>query len=221
MIGVLALQGGFERHRAVFESLRKESREVRTVGDLELCGALVIPGGESTVITRHLMKPGTGPGTGASYEPGPLWKAIRDFIESGKPVMGTCAGLIMLARSCGDERVASFGALPVDVERNAYGRQKDSFVEQVALEFGSDSPFGRENENGAPFPATFIRAPMITGLGEGVAVLARSRRFHSGEQTEGTPILARYNNILGLSFHPELNPEDSRIHRYFLGMTRE
>lgn len=211
-VGILALQGGFASHGTVFESLGAAVREVRSEADLGGCDALVIPGGESTVLTRLLMEPGTGPAFGKPWEPSPLWHALRRFGDpdgpSPKPVMGTCAGLIMLARPCGDERVVSLGLLPATVERNAYGRQNESFVEGIELREGSPGEAGRK-----PFRAVFIRAPRIRGLGDGVEVLA-SARGHGLEE----PVMVRYRNILGLTFHPELEPEDPRIHRYFLGM---
>ena len=132
-VGVLALQGAFAQHKRVLEALGVGTREVRTMGELVECDALVIPGGESTVLTRHLMEPGTGYGTSTPWKPLPLFGALRDFART-KPVMGTCAGLIILARDCGDERVVPLEALPVTVERNAYGRQTESFVRNIALE---------------------------------------------------------------------------------------
>lgn len=207
-IGVLALQGGYASHIAVLESLGAKTREIRTAGELATCDALVIPGGESTVLTRLLMQPGTGPGSGLPWQPAPLYDAIRAFVAE-KPVMGTCAGLIMLARPCGDERVVSFEALPVTVERNAYGRQTESFIAGIKLELPK-SPA----DNDAPYPATFIRAPKITGVGEGVSVLARAPNAEGGLD----PVMVQYRNILGLTFHPELTPSDTRIHAYFLAM---
>jgi len=251
-IGILALQGGFASHRAILEKIGADTLEVRTAADLERCDALVIPGGESTVLTRLLRGyeetpelqndsrscdggksetwSGRRAGAHAGLEPGGLRLAMRAFIESGKPVMGTCAGLILLARPCGDERVESFDALPVSVERNAYGRQSESFVEPILLDLPTPAEqISAEQNSGEqgrldqlqrePFPATFIRAPRITAVGEGVEVLARSH-WGRGAQAGGDPVFVRFRNILGLTFHPELNPEDSRIHRYFLDMSR-
>jgi 5'-phosphate synthase pdxT subunit len=208
IIGVLALQGGYASHIAVLRTLGAETREVRTLSDLESCGALVIPGGESTVLTKHLMAGGTGPGTGLPWERSPFFNAVREFALE-KHVMGTCAGLIMLARPCGDERVVSLDVLPVTVERNAYGRQTESFIERIEL----DPSFGGA---GKPYPATFIRAPRISAVGEGVTVLARS----GDKKTDplGEPVMVRKDNLLGLTFHPELTPSDTRIHEYFLEM---
>jgi pyridoxal 5'-phosphate synthase pdxT subunit len=202
IVGVLALQGGYASHIAVLRALGADAREVRTERDLAPCASLVIPGGESTVLTKLLMLRGTGPGTGRPWERSPLFDAIRAFALE-RPVMGTCAGLIMLARPCGDERVVSLDVLPVTVERNAYGRQTESFIERIPL----DPTFG---DDGAPYPATFIRAPRIVSIDEGVAVLARART--------GEPVMVRKGNILALTFHPELTPKDARVHAYFLAM---
>lgn len=217
IIGVLALQGGFASHAAVLSSLGQEAREVRTAKDLEQCEGLVIPGGESTVLTKLLMKSDTGPAFGTPWEPGPLFIAIGEFVKT-KPVMGTCAGLIMLARDSGDERVVPLGAIPVTVERNAYGRQTESFIEPIEL----DIPHGDAKkiaigtaQNAAerkPYPATFIRAPKITEIASGVEILARARNANGSFD----PVMVRYKNILGLSFHPELTPADTRVHEYFL-----
>jgi 5'-phosphate synthase pdxT subunit len=217
IIGVLALQGGFASHAAVLSSLGQEVREVRTAKDLEPCEGLVIPGGESTVLTKLLMKSDTGPAFGGPWEAGPLFLAIAEFIKT-KPVMGTCAGLIMLARDSGDERVVPLGALPVTVERNAYGRQTESFIEPIEL----DLPHGKTKKSAVettqttdeqkPFPATFIRAPKIAEVANGVEILARARNAKGSFD----PVMVRFKNILGLSFHPELTPADTRVHEYFL-----
>jgi 5'-phosphate synthase pdxT subunit len=205
-IGVLALQGGFASHQAVLESLGQDTVEVRTVDDLSRCDGLVIPGGESTVLTKLLMKPESGPAFGKPWEPGPLFLAIKEFAKT-KPVMGTCAGLIMLARPCGDERVVSLDVLPVTVERNAYGRQTESFIEAVELTL----PGATDKEG---YRATFIRAPKIAESGAGVEILARAR----GRSGESYPVMVRRGKILGLTFHPELTPSDARIHDYFLSL---
>ncbi len=214
IVGVLALQGGFAKHGAVLESIGARAVEVRTVTDLGRCDALVIPGGESTVLTKHLMRPDSGPAFGTPWEPLPLWRAIRDFADpargAGKPVLGTCAGLIMLSRDCGDVRVRPFDLLPLSVERNAFGRQTESFIAPVTLTLeGEDAP-------SEPYRAVFIRAPRIRAPGEGVNVLATL----GGPNRETEPVMVRRGNVIGLTFHPELTPEDTRIHRYFLGLIR-
>lgn len=211
IVGVLALQGGYASHIAVLRSLGADAREIRTERELAACDALVIPGGESTVLTKLLMRPGTGPGTGAPWERSPLFEAVRAFALE-RPAMGTCAGLIMLARPCGDARVVPLDVLPVTVARNAYGRQTESFVERISL----DPAFGGAGER---YPATFIRAPRIVAMDGEVTVLTRSRARSGGG--EGEPVMARWRNLLGLTFHPELTPSDPRIHGYFLAMVRE
>lgn len=191
-IGVLALQGGFASHIAVLEKIGAAAREIRTPADLAGCDGLVLPGGESTVMTKLLLA------DDSSFYP-----ALRTF-SLKYPVMGTCAGLIIMARPCGDERVVSLDVLPVSVERNSYGRQTESFIEPVPLRLGGDG--GAE---GMPFTATFIRAPRIGEVGADVRILAHAR---------GDPVMVRFGHLLGLTFHPELNPADTRIHEYFLKM---
>jgi 5'-phosphate synthase pdxT subunit len=213
-VGVLALQGGFASHAAVLASLGCDVSEVRTESELASCEGLVLPGGESTVLTRLLMQPGTGPSFGKPWEPGPLFLAMKEFARA-KPVMGTCAGLIMLAEDSGDERVVSLGALPVTVARNAYGRQTESFIEAIELELprtraSSASPAA----NDEPFQATFIRAPKITQVGKDVAILARAKDRLGNPY----PVMVQFGRILGLTFHPELNPGDARVHEYFLSL---
>lgn len=214
-VGVLALQGAFAQHIRVLESLGVGTREVRTAGELAGCDALVIPGGESTVLTRHLMEQGTGYGTGTPWRPLPLFDALRDFARS-KPVMGTCAGLIILARDCGDERVVPLEALPVTVERNAYGRQTESFVRNIALELPKSFRQTRSTAipADAPYPATFIRAPRIVGVEKDVAILASVENAAGGLD----PVMVQFGKILALTFHPELTPHDARIHEYFISL---
>lgn len=201
-IGVLALQGGFASHIAVLESLGAHAIEIREEKDLAPCDGLVIPGGESTVLTKLLMIPGTGPETGTPWKPSAFHAALRDFALT-RPVMGTCAGLIMLARPSGDERVVPLDVLPVSVSRNAYGRQTESFIGDVELSLSGGA-------NGTkPYAATFIRAPRIVELDPEVRVLARRG---------AEPVMVQWRNILALAFHPELTPSDTRIHEYFLSL---
>ncbi len=199
MVGILALQGGFASHAAVFASLGEDTREVRRAEELAGCDRLVIPGGESTVLTK-LLASGDGPG---------LRRAIAEFARE-RPVMGTCAGLIMLAQPLDDERVEPLALLPARVERNAWGRQTESFRGPVTLDFGNARDDRGGIPDGEPYLATFIRAPRIVETGDGASVLAR---LASGE-----PVMIRAGKLLGLTFHPELTPEDPRIHRYFLSI---
>lgn len=205
LIGVLALQGGFAKHIAVLERLGATTCRIRTAEELSGCDGFIIPGGESTVLTKLLMKPGGGPAEGSPWVPGDLYKAIHTFAAT-KPVMGTCAGLIMLAKPCGDERVLPFDVLPVTVTRNAYGRQTESFVSNINLSLP-------DMDSTDQYPATFIRAPKIISVDTGVRILAT----HKTNSTE-EPVMVQYGNIIGLSFHPELTPEDTRVHTYFLNL---
>ena len=188
-VGVLALQGAYREHAARLRSLGAPVREVRLAGDLDGLAGLVLPGGESTTMVRLMNE----------YA---LWAPLRDFHARGGALWGTCAGAILLAAEVTGTSPAapaqpSLGLIDVTVQRNAFGRQLDSFttpLDVVGLH--------------APFPAVFIRAPVITHAGPGVEVLAR----HGGET-----VLARQGRVLASSFHPELTP-DARLHELFLGM---
>jgi 5'-phosphate synthase pdxT subunit len=176
LVGVLALQGDFEAHARILQSLGARAREVRVARDLEGLDALVIPGGESTVMTLGIEREG-------------LAQPLRDLAGAGTPVLGTCAGLIMLDR-------AHLGLLDIRAERNAFGRQLRSF--EADLEF--------EGLPGPPVHAIFIRAPWVADYGPEVEVLARV-----GEH----PVAVRQGNLLAVSFHPELTGED-RLHALLL-----
>ncbi len=179
----MALQGAFREHRLALQSLGAPVREVRLPGDLEGLAGLVMPGGESTTMTQLLLEYG-------------LDQPLRDF---GGAVWGTCAGAILLAREiAGAPQQFSLGLLDMRVRRNAYGRQRDSFEEPLSVE-GLDEPF----------PAVFIRAPVIEEVSPGVEVLA---------EREGAPVLVRSGRLLASTFHPELSG-DSRLHALFLTMT--
>lgn len=215
-VGVLALQGGYAAHIAVLRSLGAEAFELRNSNALHACDALVLPGGESTTMTRLLDGAGEG------------FRSALEAFCAKKPVMGTCAGLILLSREAGDARVKPFNLLPLTVERNAYGRQNESAVRMLKL----DPTLGGPGE----YRGVFIRAPRIVDWDKEVIILARepaaiqpgasqpaaSQPAAGHQQGEnGAPVLVRYRHILGLSFHPELTPEDPRIHAYFLAMCRE
>lgn len=172
-VGVLALQGGFEAHAKALARLEIPAREVRTVEDLEGLDALIIPGGESTTIGLGVEREG-------------LAEPLIDFARSGKPVLGTCAGMIMLDRD-------HLGVLDIAVRRNAFGRQLASF--EAELDF-----------DGTPIDAVFIRAPWVEELGEGVEVLA---------EVDGHPVAVREDNILAVAFHPELGG-DLTLHRWLV-----
>jgi 5'-phosphate synthase pdxT subunit len=187
VVGVLALQGAFAAHIEVLASLEVRAREVRTIEDLDEVDALVMPGGESSTMWKLL---------GSSGLEGPV--AVR--IESGMPVFGTCAGMILLATEVLDGRAdqSSFGAIDMSVRRNAYGRQIDSFETDL------DTAVGRVR-------GVFIRAPRIERTGPDVEVLAS----HGDE-----PVLVRSRNAMAASFHPELSG-DPALHRYFVSTIRE
>jgi pyridoxal 5'-phosphate synthase pdxT subunit len=185
-VGVLALQGDFARHVAALEALGVATVRVALPRDLEGLDALVMPGGESTTMLRIM---------GATGLRAPLATFVRE-----RPVMGTCAGVILLGVEADGLPAPPLSALDVSVERNAYGRQIDSFaapIEVPAL--------------GAPFPGVFIRAPRIRRVADSVEVIAR----RLGGPDAGEPVGVRSGRVLGLCFHPELTP-DLRFHRWFL-----
>jgi 5'-phosphate synthase pdxT subunit len=173
VIGVLALQGGFAAHAKALTELGVEVREVRTAADLDGLDGLVIPGGESTTIGLGVEREGLG-------EP------LVEFAQSGKPVLGTCAGMIMLDRE-------HLGVLDIGVRRNAFGRQLASF--ETKLDF-----------DGVELDAVFIRAPWVEDVGEDVEVLA---------EVDGHAVAVRQGNILAVAFHPELSA-DLTLHRWLL-----
>ncbi|MDR3362289.1 MAG: pyridoxal 5'-phosphate synthase glutaminase subunit PdxT [Desulfovibrio sp.] len=185
--GVLALQGAFREHAAALRRLGVKIRELRALKDIDGIDLLVIPGGESTTIGKLLLE-------------GQMLDPLRERIEMGMPVYGSCAGLILLCREIEDSDQPRLGVLDATVRRNAFGRQVDSF--EAALDIA---------ELGVkPFPAVFIRAPFLTKIGLGVQVLAKAN---------GQAVAVRQKNILATSFHPELTA-DSRMHRYFLDMCK-
>lgn len=183
-IGVLALQGAFARHATVLSAVGAAPLEVRHPGDLAQVDALVVPGGESTTMSMLLEVSG-------------LREPLEERLAGGLPVLGTCAGMIVLAAEVLDGRPDQrpLGAIDLGVRRNGYGRQVDSFETEVAVE-----------EIGAPFHGVFIRAPLVERVGPGVEVLA---------EVDGHAVLCREGNVLVSSFHPELAGDD-RIHRWFV-----
>ena len=172
-VGVLALQGGFEAHAKALRELGAEVREVRVPADLHDLDALVIPGGESTTITLGVERES-------------LTEPLLEFVRSGKPVLGTCAGMIMLDRD-------HLGVLDIGVRRNAFGRQLASFESELDFD-------------GAPLHAVFIRAPWVEDVGDGVEVLA---------EVDGHPVAVRQGNILAVAFHPELTDE-RKVHQWLV-----
>jgi pyridoxal 5'-phosphate synthase pdxT subunit len=183
VIGILALQGDYAAHAAAIARLGATPRLVRTPADLAVVAGLILPGGESTTMLRLLEREG-------------LEGAVRDFTAT-RPTFGTCAGVILLARGVTDPEQRSFGVLDVDVARNAYGRQVDSFVGEITSAALGD-----------PIEGVFIRAPRIARIGPRVTVLGRLA-------ATGEPVLVAEGHLLGATFHPELTA-DPRVHRLFL-----
>jgi 5'-phosphate synthase pdxT subunit len=187
-IGVLALQGAFIEHVKMIQRLGAQAREVRLPTDLEGLDGLIIPGGESTTIGKLLVH----------YE---LLEPLRGLVGSGFPIYGTCAGTILLAKDIGGLDQPLLATMDLVVERNAFGRQLQSFETDVKIAGLGD----------APFRAIFIRAPAIKSAGPGVDVLASLEN--------GTIIAARQDSLLVSCFHPELT-DDDRFHRAFLEQVR-
>jgi pyridoxal 5'-phosphate synthase pdxT subunit len=178
VVGILALQGDFEAHAKLVRALGAEPREVRVAAELEGLDALIIPGGESTTMSLGIERE-------------QLAEPLRELIGSGLPVLGTCAGMIMLDRD-------HLGLLDVRAERNAFGRQLRSFETELAID-GLD---------GEPLHAVFIRAPWVAERGDGVEVLA---------ELDGHPVAVRAGNIVAVAFHPEISG-DTRLHALALGL---
>lgn len=182
--GVVAVQGDVREHA---EAIRRAGRanettvelvEIREAGLVDSCDVLFLPGGESTTISRLVHSEG-------------IASEIRAHVDAGKPMLATCAGLILASTDAGDDRVDPLGLLDITVERNAFGRQRDSFETLLPVDSFDE-----------PFPAVFIRAPAIEQVGPSVDVLAT---------IDGKPVAVREGPVVGLSFHPELTT-DSRMH---------
>jgi pyridoxal 5'-phosphate synthase pdxT subunit len=187
-IGVLALQGDFALHGAALRRVGVEPLEVRKAAELARVSGLIIPGGESTTLLRLM--------DGGDFVP-----ALEKFHAAGRPIFGTCAGLILLAREVENPAQASLGFIDITAVRNAYGRQKESFEAEGAADLGRGP---------TPLKMVFIRAPRIRRLGPAVTALARR-----GEEC----VMARQGPVLVSAFHPELT-DDPAVHDYFAGMVR-
>ncbi len=183
-IGVLAAQGAFAEHIAILRQLEVEALPVRLLQELGSLDGLIIPGGESTTISK-LMR---------DYN---LTTAIRKLAKNSLPIFGTCAGMILLASKISDSDLEPIGVMELTVERNAFGRQKDSFETELIIPV-----LGKQ-----PFPGIFIRAPIIEQVNGKVETLARL--------ADGTIVAVRQEKLLASAFHPELT-NDLRFHQYFL-----
>jgi 5'-phosphate synthase pdxT subunit len=188
-IGVLAVQGAFAEHLATLDAIGVEGVEVRLPSDLEDISGLILPGGESTAQRRLIERWG-------------LRQPILDLARSGAPIFGTCAGMILLAHEIADGDPTVLPLLDIDVRRNAFGRQLDSFEADVAVPMLGDRPVH----------AVFIRAPIVERAGSGVDVLARL--------DDGRIVAVREKNIVATAFHPELAGE-TRFHRLVATMAAE
>jgi 5'-phosphate synthase pdxT subunit len=188
-IGVLAVQGAVREHVAAVRDVGAEAVEVRLPRDLVDLDALILPGGESTAMRRLIDAYG-------------LREPIAALARGGRPMLGTCAGMILLAERIDGDEGPVFGLLDISVHRNAYGRQLESFEADMDLA-GLD---------GGPLHGVFIRAPGVTDIGPGVEVLARD--------PDGRPVAVRQGRVLATSFHPELT-DDRRLHRLLLQLVEE
>lgn len=185
-IGVLAIQGDFFEHIAILSKLGVDSQEVRLPAELEGLDGLIIPGGESTTLSRLM----------SMYN---LREPVAQMAQHHKTVWGTCAGMIMMAHEITEEDPIPLQLMDIGVQRNAFGRQVDSFEQDLEI----------TQFNSPPFHAIFIRAPVIIRVGDGVQVLA--------ELPDGRPVAVQQGNLLVTSFHPELT-NDTRFHQYFLDL---
>jgi len=183
-IGVLALQGAFAEHISILRNLRVDTMPVRLPHQLVELDGLIIPGGESTTITRLLQ----------SYD---LMDKISNLASNGLPILGTCAGMIVLAKEISDSTIQPIGVMAIKVRRNAFGRQRESFESELSIPVLGEKPF----------PGVFIRAPVIEQANSNVEVIARL--------ADGQMVSARQGKLLACAFHPELT-NDTRLHEYFL-----
>jgi 5'-phosphate synthase pdxT subunit len=187
-IGILALQGDFEKHQLKIEQLGERAVLVRTLEQLDECDGLIIPGGESTTLIKLMKKHD-------------MWDAVIDFAKT-KSVYGTCAGCILVANSIVEMDQDSLKLIDIAVQRNAYGRQVDSFIDDINIELDGTTDV---------MEGVFIRAPKIVSLGQNVTPLGRH---------QNDVILAEQGNVLVGTFHPELT-DDVRIHQYFINKTNK
>jgi len=183
-IGVLAVQGAFAEHIAILHRLEVDTMPVRLPHQLAPLDGLIIPGGESTSISKLML----------GYD---LMDEIRNLAKNGLPILGTCAGMILLAKEISDSDVEPIGVMGITIRRNAFGRQKDSFETDLSIPVLGEKPF----------LGIFIRAPVVEQTDSEVEILARL--------ADGTSVAARQGKLVAAAFHPELT-DDLRFHRYFL-----
>lgn len=186
-VGVLGLQGAVREHIRAVEDAGAEALVIKKVEQLEEVDGLVLPGGESTTMRRLIDKYG-------------FMEPLREFAQSGKPLFGTCAGLILLAKEIVDYEEPHIGVMDIKVERNSFGRQRESFEAKLSIQGVAED-----------FIGVFIRAPHIVSVGDKVEVLS---------EHNGRIVAARQGQFLGCSFHPELT-DDHRLAQYFVNMVKE
>jgi 5'-phosphate synthase pdxT subunit len=184
-VGVLSLQGDVEEHLEALHACKVRSRKVKTVEDLAAVDGLIIPGGESTAVAEMMIRFG-------------LAEPLKKRVKTGMPVWGTCMGMIVLAEKVVGSKQPTLGLLPIEVKRNAFGRQIES----------AEVPLEIDGIDGKPFPGVFIRAPWIESAWGGAKVLAT---------LDGKGVMVRHDRVLATSFHPELTG-DARVHQYFSEM---
>ena len=185
-IGVLALQGAFAEHIVILRNLEVDTTPVRLPHQLVGLDGLIIPGGESTSITKLML----------SYD---LMREIGNLAKNGLPILGTCAGMIVLAKELLDDSIQPLAVMDIKVRRNAFGRQRDSFETELSIPVLGEKPF----------PGVFIRAPLIEQVNSEVEILARL--------ADDTIVAVRQGKLLACAFHPELTG-DLRLHKYFLNI---
>jgi 5'-phosphate synthase pdxT subunit len=188
-VGVLAIQGDFLEHRQVLERIGVDAPEIRLPHQLDDVDGLIIPGGESTTIVQLIDIYG-------------FRETLEAKSKSGMPIWGTCAGMIVIATSLSDHRPEPLGLMNIDVSRNAFGRQIDSFEQDLTV----------EELNGPPFHGVFIRAPVVKRVGDGVKVMA--------SLDDGRPVAVKQDRLFATAFHPELT-DDNRIHEMFVRIVEE
>ncbi|MBE0467615.1 MAG: pyridoxal 5'-phosphate synthase glutaminase subunit PdxT [Candidatus Desulforudis sp.] len=187
-VGILALQGAFLEHVRSLAACGSRTVEVRKAEQLDECQALIIPGGESTTIGKLMDSFG-------------LWNPVRRFAAAGRPIFGTCAGMVLLAKDIEGSEQPRLGLMDIAIKRNAFGRQVDSFEADIHVPVLGEKPVR----------GVFIRAPFVTAVGSGVETLA---------SFDGKVILVRQGKLLAGAFHPELTT-DTRLHQYFLNFLNE